>query len=404
MAEKKKNQMIPFKELPVRFKVLRIVFLVVELPGLIMVIIGTALGIAGIGVLLGGLFTFMIPALVIAIIDYKLETKYRKELEAKQANPEAQVETKPVEAKPEPASQEPAQEPQSIPETWICPNCGAQVQGKFCVECGAKKPEPMAEPQPVVEQVVEPEPEPEPQPEPVFEEEPVEEPPVQEPIKEEPPINNEPKKKNKKGLIIILIIIGALVLVGGGVGAGIAIYSNMKNKGNEEGPSDDDYSYVVPTSSSTPRPSSSSAKPSSSSKPSSSAITSKAPKETMIDICNNVFARGARYYDDYPEDYNYYYSSGTYSGFYAAPAFGSLVDPVESNLRVVVETVANNLPSYLHAIDSLHSDTWEEGVPGYFQNFTDGDNQTKVELGSYIYHGDDGDDIVCQIYVHYNLG
>ena len=123
----------------------------------------------------------------------------------------------------------------------------------------------------------------------------------------------------------------------------------------------------------------------------------------MIDICNNIFERGARYYDDYPEDYNYYYSSGTYSGFYAAPAFGSLVDPVESNLRVVVETVANNLPSYLHAIDTLHSDTWEEGVPGYFQNFTDGDNQTKVELGSYIYHGDDGDDIVCQIYVHFNI-
>ncbi len=32
------------------------------------------------------------------------------------------------------------------PEPWACPNCGAQVKGKFCPECGTKKPEPQSAP------------------------------------------------------------------------------------------------------------------------------------------------------------------------------------------------------------------------------------------------------------------
>ena len=28
-----------------------------------------------------------------------------------------------------------------MPEGWICPGCGAVNKGKFCAECGAKKPE-----------------------------------------------------------------------------------------------------------------------------------------------------------------------------------------------------------------------------------------------------------------------
>ena len=29
---------------------------------------------------------------------------------------------------------------QSVPQSWICPYCGAQNSGKFCESCGAKRP------------------------------------------------------------------------------------------------------------------------------------------------------------------------------------------------------------------------------------------------------------------------
>ena len=29
-----------------------------------------------------------------------------------------------------------------VGDGWTCPNCGATATGKFCTECGAKKPEP----------------------------------------------------------------------------------------------------------------------------------------------------------------------------------------------------------------------------------------------------------------------
>lgn len=40
---------------------------------------------------------------------------------------------------------EPAPAP-ATPDTWTCPECGAQNTGKFCHECGTKKPEAAAEP------------------------------------------------------------------------------------------------------------------------------------------------------------------------------------------------------------------------------------------------------------------
>ena len=121
----------------------------------------------------------------------------------------------------------------------------------------------------------------------------------------------------------------------------------------------------------------------------------------MIDICNNLYARGARYYDDYPEDYNYWYSSESPSGFYTTPAFGSIVDPVESNLKAVVDAVANNMPEYIVAENNAYSDTWSDGRPGYFQKFADLDQQCRVEIGSFIQTDDYGTDICCQIYVSY---
>ena len=38
--------------------------------------------------------------------------------------------------------QQPAQPAQPAADTWVCPVCGKTVSGKFCPECGAKKPAP----------------------------------------------------------------------------------------------------------------------------------------------------------------------------------------------------------------------------------------------------------------------
>ena len=35
----------------------------------------------------------------------------------------------------------PAPVQSSKEDTWICPDCGAEVSGKFCIKCGAKRPE-----------------------------------------------------------------------------------------------------------------------------------------------------------------------------------------------------------------------------------------------------------------------
>ncbi len=42
-------------------------------------------------------------------------------------------------SQPQPQSAAPAAAPRT--DGWICPNCGKQVFGKFCTECGTKKPE-----------------------------------------------------------------------------------------------------------------------------------------------------------------------------------------------------------------------------------------------------------------------
>ena len=392
MADNNKKKGIPFKELPRHCKILRIVILALMMPGLIMTIIGTALGIAGIGVLFGGLFTFILPALVVAIIDLKFEKKFQKEYEARQANPNAA----PVqEAKDEPApAVENKPEPQPAPapsaDSWICPSCGAQMSGKFCVNCGAKKPEPQPEPEPapVVEEV-------EPIPEPVIEEPAPEEPsfePEPQPAYQANNNGNPEKKSNKKILVIILIIVGALVLVGGGVGAGIAIASSKKNKNNEDGPRDDEYSYVAPSSkpSSSNKPSSSSAKPSS--QPQSSVAPTWTPKEVMAEICTNIYG-SAKYYDDNNEDYNYWYSD---SGFVTYVIWDTLD---ETYLEAAVEFVVEKLPSYLVNIDELHSGTWSDGLNGYFQNFVSEDEQVMVEIGSYY----ENDELNCQILSHFNI-
>ena len=247
---------------------------------------------------------------------------------------------------------------------------------------------------------------------------PASQPEYQEPSYQEPqyqapqPQNNnegDPERKsNKKALVIILIVVGALVLCGGGIAGGIILSNNMKNKGNtDDAPSSQRISSTsAPKSSSTPKTSSSSrpsSAPSSSKPVSSSNIVSKTPKEVMIDICNNVFANGARYKDDYPSDYNYEYISSDYSGFYSFPVLNDYYTPVSSSLRNAVELIASTLPTYLISQGDPVYDTWEEGMGGYFQNFLSQDNQVKVELGSYIYSDDSAQNyLICQIYVHFN--
>ena len=41
----------------------------------------------------------------------------------------------------EPQKQVEQPAPQATADSWICPNCGSTVSGKFCTECGSKKPE-----------------------------------------------------------------------------------------------------------------------------------------------------------------------------------------------------------------------------------------------------------------------
>lgn len=60
--------------------------------------------------------------------------------------------------------------------------------------------------------------------------------------------------------------------------------------------------------------------------------------------------------------------------------------------------VVGKLPSYLNNLDQLHSDTWSDGLSGYFQNFASQDGQVNVEIGSYY----DDTGLNCQVLSHFN--
>ena len=140
----------------------------------------------------------------------------------------------------------------------ICPNCGNQVEGgPFCSYCGTRLPEaaPEAVNQPVAAPVVEPAPAVVPEPAPVVASAPVAEPVVEQvpvvpapvaepaPVVETAPAAQTPapvpeakpkKKKSAKPFIIIgAIVLGAIILIGGGIGAFFFILSSKYNQGLE---------------------------------------------------------------------------------------------------------------------------------------------------------------------------
>ena len=207
MADNKKKG-LTFKELPVACKVLRIVYLVLFLSGMIPLLIGMILSIDNPGawpITLSAL-GFLIPALVVIIIELNLEKKYK-------ASPDAQVEEK----KTEPSKEEtPKVEPK---ETWICPNCGAEMTGKFCHKCGTKKPEK------VVAAV------------------------ASAPAKEEPVAAPVEQKKSKKGLIIGLSVGGGTLLLVGLIVGGIfgirAIANSINGGGGDNDYLPSDYVFEV---------------------------------------------------------------------------------------------------------------------------------------------------------------
>lgn len=136
MAEKKRKQVgIPFKELPVYCKIIRIVTSVLLCLGAIQTLIGGILMIENPylwGVTIGAL-GFLIPALVLAIVEMNLEKKILARREAEGQTQPQQVEEKKVESAEAPKAE--------TKETWICPNCGEHNDGNFCKSCGSKRPE-----------------------------------------------------------------------------------------------------------------------------------------------------------------------------------------------------------------------------------------------------------------------
>ena len=239
MAEKKKFKGIPFKELPVYCKIIRIITSVLLLLGATQTLIGAILMINNPylwGISIGAL-GFLIPALVLAIVEMNLEKKILARREAEGGTQPQPTEDKKVESQPVPKSQD---------NGWYCPNCGAHNTGKFCSKCGTKKPEVVnaKEPEVVAEK----------EPDPVVEEPAEEVKPVKaEPVEVETAKTEEPKK-SKKGLIIGLAAGGGALLLIGAIVGGIfgvrAIINAAQGRSGGESESKDslpsNYEFTIP--------------------------------------------------------------------------------------------------------------------------------------------------------------
>ncbi len=173
MAEKAKKPKFTFKELPVYCKILRIVAAVLMVFGALSLIPALIICMenpAGWGLYFISL-SFLIPACVVAIVEFVLEKKWSERKMADGGQPQ-QVEEKKAEG---PKAEAPKQQDGG----WECPNCGAHNEGKFCSSCGAQRPEAKAE-----------------EVKPVAEKE--ETPFVSEPVKEEQPVKAESNEQTGK--------------------------------------------------------------------------------------------------------------------------------------------------------------------------------------------------------------
>ena len=191
-------------------------------------------------------------------------------------------------------------------------------------------------------------------------------------------------KSNKKGLIIILIVVAALVLCGGGgVGVYFLIKNNQNNQHHEDEEWEDDDSRYYSSSKSSSSSSRSSSRSSSSSKSSSSSASTYTPEGIIKDVVR-ALGQTPRIQSSYPENYNYWLGD---DGYYYTGFNLSVDDPSEAYLYDAVVTGEDFVPSYMVAMDSIHSGQWPEGLNGYFHNYKTSDGKIKLEMGSYYYDG-----------------
>ena len=220
MAEQKKKG-LTFKELPGYCKAMRIVLAVLMLLAAIQMIVAAALTANNpyLWYLYMPAIGFVVPALVVGIVDLNIEKKLMAKREAEQAATPTPAEAKKAEPSKEEAPKAEAK------DTWICPNCGAQMTGKFCHKCGTKKPEKVAAAAAPVA------------------------------AKQEPVAAPAEEKKSKKGLIIGLSVGGGVLLLAGivvGSVFGIKAIANSINGGGGGGGSGskdylpEDYVFEIP--------------------------------------------------------------------------------------------------------------------------------------------------------------
>ena len=113
-------------------------------------------------------------------------------------------------------------------------------------------------------------------------------------------------------------------------------------------------------------------------------------KSVIIDICKILFEEDDPKSDqESSTDYSYWDNKdGSYG---TGVSYGSYD---ESYLEAAIESLAEELPTYLTALNEPEAGTWSDGTNGYFQDF--GVDDVIVSLGSYV----ESSTLGCQIDVY----